>query len=208
MPCIETVVAVLFLDTSFRLICWKLRCHDSSALQTSLQTQKGHALTQSLKGTGYGLDFEVKEMTLLFCFFTEALHGASSWLHSRKCCKALWDMGAPPCGQTDGWKDRRVSKHYLSVVLRTRAVKTSSSSLWGSKVLSYRHKSCRYLWVQIPSHTRTCIHQGSSSTVHCHTDLDSVNIHQHLKVTSTYNILHWNNGTKINLNLPNVPCYS
>ena len=24
--------------------------------QTSLQTQKGHALTQSLKGTGYGLD--------------------------------------------------------------------------------------------------------------------------------------------------------
>ena len=28
---------------------------------------------QSLKGTGYGLDFEVKEMTLLFCFFTEAL---------------------------------------------------------------------------------------------------------------------------------------
>ena len=47
-------------------------------LETSLQTQKGHALTQSLKGTGYGLDFEVKEMTLLFCFFTEALHGASS----------------------------------------------------------------------------------------------------------------------------------
>ena len=42
--------------------------------QTSLQTQKGHALMQSLKGTGYGLDFEVKEMTLLFCFFTEALH--------------------------------------------------------------------------------------------------------------------------------------
>ena len=46
--------------------------------QTSLQTQKGRALTQSLKGTGCGLDFEVKEMTLLFCFFTEALHGASS----------------------------------------------------------------------------------------------------------------------------------
>ena len=28
----------------------------------------------------------------------------------------------PPCGQTDGWMDRHVSKHYLPVVLRTRAV--------------------------------------------------------------------------------------
>ena len=43
--------------------------------QTSLQAQKGHALTQSLKGTGYGLDFEVKEMTLLcLLLFAEALH--------------------------------------------------------------------------------------------------------------------------------------
>ena len=43
--------------------------------QTSLQTQKGHALTQSLKGTGYGLDFEVKEMTLLCSLLSaEALH--------------------------------------------------------------------------------------------------------------------------------------
>ena len=42
--------------------------------------------------------------------------------HSGKCCKALWDMGTPPGGQTDWWKDRRVSKHYLPVVLRTRAV--------------------------------------------------------------------------------------
>ena len=30
--------------------------------------------------------------------------------------------GHPPCGQTDGWMDRQVSKHYLPVVLRTRAV--------------------------------------------------------------------------------------
>ena len=53
--------------------------------QTSLQTQKGHALTQSLKGTGYGLDFEVKEMTLLFCFFTEALqiYLCTKQLHQR-----------------------------------------------------------------------------------------------------------------------------
>ena len=29
-----------------------------------------------------------------------------------------------PCGQTDGWMDRHVSKHYLPVVLRTRAVIT------------------------------------------------------------------------------------
>ena len=36
----------------------------------------------------------------------------TSW-HSGKCCKALWDMGTPPCGQTDWWMDRRVSKHYL-----------------------------------------------------------------------------------------------
>ena len=43
--------------------------------------------------------------------------------HSGKCCKALWDMGTPPVDrQIDGCKDRRVSKHYLPVVLRTRAV--------------------------------------------------------------------------------------
>ena len=67
--------------------------------------------------------------------------------HSGKCCKALWDMGTPSPPQLprgilgnvakhygiwvpplwterlmDGWKDRRVSKHYLPVVLRTRAV--------------------------------------------------------------------------------------
>ena len=41
-----------------------------------------------------------------------------------KCWKTLWNMGnpPPPCGQTDWWKDRRMSKHYLPVVLRTRAV--------------------------------------------------------------------------------------
>ena len=42
---------------------------------------------------------------------------AALW-HSGKCCKALWDMGIPPYGQTD----RHVSKHYLPVVIRTRAV--------------------------------------------------------------------------------------
>ena len=60
--------------------------------QTSLQTQKGHALMQSLKGTGYGLDFDVKKMTLLFCFFTEALPGASSntsWHCWIMCC--FWE---------------------------------------------------------------------------------------------------------------------
>ena len=41
-------------------------------------------------------------------------------------CKALWDMGTPPCGQTDWWMDRHVSKHYLPVVLRTRAVKIAA----------------------------------------------------------------------------------
>ena len=51
---------------------------------------------------------------------------AAPW-HSGKCCKALWDMGTPPVdrqidGWMDGWMDRRVSKHYLPVVLRTRAV--------------------------------------------------------------------------------------
>ena len=39
---------------------------------------------------------------------------AAPW-HSGKCCKALWDMGTPPPvdRQMDGWKDRRLSKHYL-----------------------------------------------------------------------------------------------
>ena len=51
---------------------------------------------------------------------------AAPW-HSGKCCKALWDTGTPPPPPwtdrlMDGWKDRRVSKHYLPVVLRTRAV--------------------------------------------------------------------------------------
>ena len=33
-------------------------------------------------------------------------------------------MGTPPVDrQIDGWKDRRVSKHHLPVILRTRAVK-------------------------------------------------------------------------------------
>ena len=40
--------------------------------------------------------------------------------HSGKCCKALWDMGTPLW--TDRLMDRHVSKHYLPVVLRTRAV--------------------------------------------------------------------------------------
>ena len=40
---------------------------------------------------------------------------------SKKKKKKLWD-GYPPCGQTDWWMDRHVSKHYLPVVLRTRAV--------------------------------------------------------------------------------------
>ena len=43
--------------------------------------------------------------------------------HSGKCCKALWDIGTPPVDrQIDGWKDRRVSKDYLPVVLRMWAV--------------------------------------------------------------------------------------
>ena len=37
---------------------------------------------------------------------------------------ALWDMGTPPPA-VDRQKDRHVSKHYLPVVLRTRAVKIS-----------------------------------------------------------------------------------
>ena len=48
----------------------------------------------------------------------------------RVCPMAFWEMlqsimgyGYPHCGQTDWWKDRRVSKHYLPVVLRTRAIK-------------------------------------------------------------------------------------
>ena len=35
----------------------------------------------------------------------------------------IW-VTPPVDRQIDGWKDRRVSKHYLPVVLRTRAVKT------------------------------------------------------------------------------------
>ena len=43
--------------------------------------------------------------------------------HSGKPCKALWDMGTPPVDrQIDGWKDRRMSKHYLPIVLHTRVV--------------------------------------------------------------------------------------
>ena len=50
--------------------------------------------------------------------------------HSGKCCKALWDMGTPPVDrQIDGWKDRHVSKHYLPVVLRTRAVKIETPKI-------------------------------------------------------------------------------
>ena len=48
------------------------------------------------------------------------------------CPMAFWVMlqsimgyGYPPCGQTHGWMDRHVSKHYLPVVLRTRAVTIS-----------------------------------------------------------------------------------
>ena len=51
---------------------------------------------------------------------------AAPW-HSGKCCKALWDMGTPPCRQTKPWMDRHVSKHYLPVVLRTRAVTIRSA---------------------------------------------------------------------------------
>ena len=47
---------------------------------------------------------------------------AASW-HSGKCCKALWDMGTPPCGQTDGWMEGQTRVKTLpSLVLRTRAV--------------------------------------------------------------------------------------
>ena len=38
--------------------------------------------------------------------------------------KKLWDGYPPPCGETDWWMDRHVSKHYLPIVLRTRAVTT------------------------------------------------------------------------------------
>ena len=50
--------------------------------------------------------------------------------NSGKCCKALWDTGTPPVDrQIDGWMDRRVSKHYLPVVLRTRAVTNNIQTL-------------------------------------------------------------------------------
>ena len=52
------------------------------------------------------------------------------------CPMAFWEMlqsimgyGYPPPPWKDRWKDRRVSKHYLPVALRTRAVKMSSHSL-------------------------------------------------------------------------------
>ena len=64
---------------------------------------------------------------------------AAPW-HSGKCCKALWDMGTPPVDrQMDGWKDRRVSKHYLPVVLRTRAVKRKKISFasWMTDNIQY-----------------------------------------------------------------------
>ena len=32
------------------------------------------------------------------------------------------DWGTPLCGQTDGWMDRHMSKHYLLVILCTRVV--------------------------------------------------------------------------------------
>ena len=58
-----------------------------------------------------------------------------------KCCKALWDMGTPPPLWTDrimdGWKDRHVSKHYLPVVLRTRAVKIISNSTRNTFLYKY-----------------------------------------------------------------------
>ena len=43
------------------------------------------------------------------------------------------------CGQTDGWMDRHVSKHYLPVVLRTPAVINRSNSIT-HRTLFIRHK--------------------------------------------------------------------
>ena len=42
--------------------------------QSSFQIQKGHALTEWYYVAGQWARLYVLEMTLLFCFFTEALH--------------------------------------------------------------------------------------------------------------------------------------
>ena len=46
--------------------------------------------------------------------------GGGTWPGPPRCLMAFWEMlqsimgyGYPPCGQTDWWMDRRVSKHYL-----------------------------------------------------------------------------------------------
>ena len=54
MQRMEIAMAVLFPDTGFRQKCLSIRCYDFSALQTSLQTQKGHALARL---NGHGVDY-------------------------------------------------------------------------------------------------------------------------------------------------------
>ena len=44
---------------------------------------------------------------------------AAPW-HSGKCCKALWDMGTLPCGQTDGRTDACQNITFLSYYVRGR----------------------------------------------------------------------------------------
>ena len=46
--------------------------------------------------------------------------------HSGKCCKALWIWVPPPVDRQIDGRTGRVSKYYLPVVLRTRAVKRHS----------------------------------------------------------------------------------
>ena len=64
---------------------------------------------------------------------------AAPW-HSGNCCKALWDTGTPPRGQTEG--QTRV-KTLPSLVLRTRAVmngiqnKSYQVSCWTHEHMTY-----------------------------------------------------------------------
>ena len=55
---------------------------------------------------------------------------AAPW-HSGKCCKALWDMGTPPCGQTDGWMEgQTLVKTLPSLTDIGRLIDTTCSVPW------------------------------------------------------------------------------
>ena len=64
---------------------------------------------------------------------------AAPW-HSGKCCKALWDMGTPPCGQTDGWMEgQTLVKTLPSLVLRTRAVTRYQQIEFNTEKITHSH---------------------------------------------------------------------